>query len=152
MQYLIIKDKFQKNMNQKNDIQVTINGKQYVLAGYESDEYLQRVAAYINHKYSEFKEQDGYNVLDADMRNVLMQINITDDYFKAQQRVNELSDTISQKEKELFELRHEILGYKTKIEDLELRVEQLRSENMEEQKKIIKLEAELESSKLKSKI
>ena len=138
-------------MNQKNDIQVTINGKQYVLAGYESDEYLQRVAAYINHKYVEFKCQEGYNVLDADMRNVLMQINITDDYFKAQQRVNELSDVITQKDRELFELRHEIIGYKTQVEELQNQTDVLKDKSLEEQKKIIKLEAELESGKPKRK-
>ena len=130
-------------MNQKNDIQVTINGKQYVLAGYESDEYLQRVAAYINHKYVEFKSQEG--------RNVLMQINITDDYFKAQQRVNELSDVITQKDRELFELRHEIIGYKTQVEELQNQTDVLKDKSLEEQKKIIKLEAELESGKPKRK-
>lgn len=136
-------------MNQKNDTEVTINGKQYVLAGYESDEYLQRVASYINHKYAEFKEQEGYNVLDAEMRNVLMQINITDDFFKAQQRVNELTDMITQKDRELFELRHEVLGYKSQVEDLARKTEELRNENLEEQKKVIKLEAELENGKSK---
>ena len=138
-------------MNEKNDIEVTINGKRYVLAGYESDEYLQRVASYINHKYAEFKEQDGYNVLDADMRNVLMQINLTADFFKAQQRVNELSDMITMKDRELFELRHEVIGYKTKIEDLQDKTESLKNANLEEQKKVIKLEAELESGKAKRK-
>lgn len=138
-------------MNQKNDIEVTINGKQYVLAGYESDEYLQRVASYINHKYEEFKGQEGYNVLDSDMRNVLMQINITDDFFKAQQRVNELSDMITMKDRELFELRHEVIGYKTKIEDLQDKTESLKNANLEEQKRVIKLEAELESGKAKRK-
>ena len=136
-------------MNQKNDTEVTINGKQYVLAGYESDEYLQRVASYINHKYAEFKEQEGYNVLDAEMRNVLMQINITDDFFKAQQRVNELTDMITQKDRQLFELRHEVLGYKSQVEDLARKTEELRNENLEEQKKVIKLEAELENGKSK---
>lgn len=136
-------------MNQKNDIEVTINGKHYVLAGYESDEYLQRVASYINHKYEEFKAQEGYNVLDADMRNVLMQINITDDFFKAQQRVNELSDVITQKDRELFELRHEVIGYKTQVEDLIKQADDLKAENLEEQKKVIKLQAELESGKPK---
>lgn len=138
-------------MNQKNDIEVTINGKKYVLAGYESDEYLQRVASYINHKYEEFKGQEGYNVLDSDMRNVLMQINITDDFFKAQQRVNELSDMITMKDRELFELRHEVIGYKTQIEDLQDKAESLKNANLEEQKKVIKLEAELESGKTKRK-
>lgn len=138
-------------MNQKNDIEVTINGKQYVLAGYESDEYLQRVASYINHKYDEFKGQEGYNVLDADMRNVLMQINICDDYFKAQQRVNELSDIITQKDRELFELRHEVIGYKSQVEDLQKKTEDLKNESLEEQRRIIKLEAELESKSKSSK-
>ena len=136
-------------MSQKNDIEVKINGKSYVLAGYESDEYLQRVASYINHKYEEFKGQEGYNVLDTDMRNILMQINITDDYFKAQQRVNELSEVITQKDRELFDLRHEVIGYKTQIEDLESKTQKLQQENLDEQKKVIKLEAELESGKFR---
>lgn len=136
-------------MSQKNDIEVTINGKQYVLAGYESDEYLQRVASYINHKFEDFKGQEGYNVLDSDMRNILMQINITDDYFKAQQRVNELSEIITQKDRELFDLRHEVIGYKTQVEDLERKAKKLQEENLDEQKKRIKLEAELESGKFR---
>lgn len=136
-------------MSQKNDIEVTINGKHYVLAGYESDEYLQRVASYINHKFEEFKGQEGYNVLDSDMRNILMQINITDDFFKAQQRVNELSEVITQKDRELFDLRHEVIGYKTQIEDLERKTQKLQQENLDEQKKVIKLEAELENSRFR---
>lgn len=136
-------------MSQKNDTEVTINGKRYVLAGYESDEYLQRVASYINHKFEEFKGQEGYNVLDSDMRNILMQINITDDFFKAQQRVNELSEVITQKDRELFDLRHEVIGYKTQIEDLERKAKKLQQENLDEQKKVIKLEAELESSRFR---
>lgn len=136
-------------MSQKNDIEVTINGKRYVLAGYESDEYLQRVASYINHKFEEFKGQEGYNVLDSDMRNILMQINITDDFFKAQQRVNELSEIITQKDRELFDLRHEVIGYKTQIENLERKAEKLQQENLDEQKKVIKLEAELENGRFR---
>ena len=85
------------------------------------------------------------------MRNVLMQINITDDYFKAQQRVNELSDVITQKDRELFELRHEIIGYKTQVEELQNQTDVLKDKSLEEQKKIIKLEAELESGKPKRK-
>lgn len=138
-------------MIQKNDMEVTINGKRYVLAGYESDEYLQRVASYINHKYEEFKGQEGYNVLDAEMRSVLMQINITDDYFKAQQRVNELSDVITQKDRHLFDLRHEAISYKTQLEDLQRQVEQLKDANLQEQKRVIQLEAEIASGRSKRK-
>ena len=87
----------------------------------------------------------------ATMRNVLMQINITDDYFKAQQRVNELSDVITQKDRELFELRHEIIGYKTQVENLQKQADELKDKSLEEQKKIITLEAKLENGKPKRK-
>ena len=40
-------------MNTKNDIEVAINNKKYVLCGYESDEYLQKVALYLNQKINE---------------------------------------------------------------------------------------------------
>lgn len=138
-------------MNQKNDIEVTINGKQYVLAGYESDAYLQQVASYINQKYEAFKRQEGYNVLDADMRNILMQINLTDEYFKAQQRVNELSDLQTQKDRQMADMRHEMIEYKTEIDQLKEELDILKNENLEEQKKIIKLETQLETGKRKRK-
>ena len=65
--------------------------------------------------------------------------------------MNELSDMITMKDRELFELRHEVIGYKTKIEDLQDKTESLKNANLEEQKKVIKLEAELESGKAKRK-
>ena len=40
-------------MAQKNDIPVVINGKVYTLSGYESEEYLQSIAMYINNKVTE---------------------------------------------------------------------------------------------------
>ena len=40
-------------MNTKNDVEVIINGKQYTLSGYESSEYLQKIANHINDKLTE---------------------------------------------------------------------------------------------------
>ena len=40
-------------MSQKNDIPVVINNKVYTLSGFESEEYLQNVASYINGKIQE---------------------------------------------------------------------------------------------------
>lgn len=48
-------------MSAKNKTQVIIAGKIYTLSGYESEEYLQRVAAYLNGKISEFKSMEGYS-------------------------------------------------------------------------------------------
>ena len=38
-------------MSQKNDIPVVINNKVYTLSGFESEEYLQNVASYINGRF-----------------------------------------------------------------------------------------------------
>lgn len=43
-------------MSSKNRAEVLIGGKIYTLSGYESEEYLQKVATYINNKLAEFKK------------------------------------------------------------------------------------------------
>lgn len=133
--------------DKKNDIEVNIHGKRYVLCGYESDEYLQKVASYINQKYDDFAQQEGYNVLDTDMKNTLMQINITDDYFKAQKQISSLTDTIVQKDNELFDLKHEILTLKSRLDTLQKNNDKLESDYLAEQKKVFKLEAEVETAR-----
>ena len=41
-------------MAEKTSAEVVIGGKVYTLSGYESEEYLQKVAVYINGKLNEF--------------------------------------------------------------------------------------------------
>lgn len=138
-------------MNKKNDIEVLINNKKYVLCGYESEEYLQKVASYINNKYVEFRLKDSYGKLDTDLKNVLLEINIADDYFKAQKQVRELEEDMEQKNNELFDMKHEIIAAETKIEALTTELEELKSDYLEAQKNIIKLETELSERTAKDK-
>ena len=42
-------------MSAKNETEVLIGGKTYTLSGYESEEYLQKVALYINGKITDFR-------------------------------------------------------------------------------------------------
>ena len=39
-------------MSSKTDTEVIVGGKVFTLSGYESEEYLQKVASYINNKHS----------------------------------------------------------------------------------------------------
>ena len=41
-------------MSVKTDTEVIIGGKVFTLSGYESEEYLQKVASYINNKTAEY--------------------------------------------------------------------------------------------------
>ena len=77
-------------MISKNVAEVLIGGKVLKLGGYESAEYLQRVAAYINSKINEFNELEGYKRQSLDYRNLLLQLNIADVYFKAKKQADKL--------------------------------------------------------------
>ena len=103
-------------MREKNDVEVIIEGKKYTLCGYESAEYLQRIAAHINGKYNKFKEKSLYNGMSRELKNTLLSINLADDYFKAKEQADELLQDIEQKEKEIFDMKHEIITLKQQLD------------------------------------
>ena len=67
----------------KNYTEVLIGGKVFTLSGFESEEYLQKVSTYLNHKIEECTNSEGYRKQSAETRSVLLALNIADDYFKA---------------------------------------------------------------------
>ena len=132
-------------MSAKTDTEVIIGGKVFTLSGYESEEYLQKVASYINNKMSEYAKVESYKRQPLDMQNVLLQLNIADDYFKAKRQISLLEEEIQGKEKELYNLKHELIATQIKLENTEKNVKSLQGELNESAKKIIKLETELKN-------
>lgn len=134
-------------MNKKTDTQVIINNKKYTISGFESDEYIQTIANYINSKYAQFKLTEGYNHLDGDMKNILLEINIADDYFKAKRQVAELENDSESKSNELFDLKHELINAQSKYEASLKEIMQVKDDFTQAQKKIIRMEAEISQLK-----
>ena len=132
-------------MSSKTDTEVIIGGKVFTLSGYESEEYLQKVASYINNKIKEYNKNESFKRLTLDMQNVLLQLNIADDYFKAKKQINILEEEIQTKEKELYNLKHELIASQIKLENTEKNVKKLQAEANENAKKIIRLETELKN-------
>ena len=131
-------------MKKRNDVKVVIGGKQYHMGGYESEEYLQSIAAYINAKIEELKMQGSFPKLDADIVNILLQINIADDYFKLKKTQEEITIDYTEKQKENMDLKREIIGLQAKLETFEQENRAMKEENLELQKRLIRMEAELE--------
>lgn len=129
-------------MAQKNDISVVINGKVFTLSGYESEEYLQSVAMYINNKITECKSSEHYRKLNTEYQGVLLALNIADDYFKAKKQAEESSKVEDEKEKQLYDLRHEVIETRIKQESALKLVEEYKEQVNALQRKIIQLEAE----------
>ena len=133
-------------MSSKNVTQVLIGGKIYTLSGYESEEYLQRVAAYLNNKITQIRALDGYARLSPEMKSLLLNLNTADDYFKLKKQADELSDQIAHKDKELFEVKHELISAQMKLESAQKALAALAENEKEEQKRIAVLEAQLKKS------
>ena len=130
-------------MNKKRDIEVIIMNKRITLSGYESEEYMQRIASYINDKYEEYKDSESYKQLDAEMKNILVQINLADDYYKALDKIKELKIMNDSKSEELYEIKHEVISAQTELERAKLEIESLQKELNSAQKSIFQLESKL---------
>ena len=129
-------------MASKTDTEVIIGGRVFTLCGYESEEYLQKVASYINNKLVEYGKVDSFRRQNVDMQNILLQLNIADDYFKAKKQGSVLENDVQQKDKEMYDLKHELISTQIRSSNLEQEIERLKEENQQLQMQIVKLETE----------
>jgi len=134
----------------KTDTEVLIGGKVFTLSGYESEDYLQRIASYINGKLNEYSHVEAFRRANLDRQNVLMQINIADDFFKAKNQILNMEEDMSAKEKELYDLKHELVNAQMKMENMDKNLKAAKDEISEKDKKIIQLEAEIRNMSKKS--
>ena len=118
-------------MANKTDTEVIIGGKVYTLSSNDSEEYMQRVASYINSKISEFSKIDGFKRQSVDTQNVLLELNIADDYFKARKELEEFKAEAEDKERDLYDVKHDLITAQMKVKGLEENLSDLQDENTE---------------------
>lgn len=78
-----------------------------------------------------------------DKQSVMIQLNIADDYFKAKEHISVLEEELQTKEKELYDLKHELISAQIKLESSEEQVKTLQQDINENAKKVVQLETEL---------
>jgi cell division protein ZapA len=125
-------------MSAKTSAEVIIDGKVYTLSGYEGQEYMQKVAAYVNGKINEFDAIEDYRHLPLNMKATLIQLNIADDYFKAKAQVEKLE----------HDLKHDLISNQVKTETAEASLRELEAQNKELLLNKARLEATLEDKLL----
>ena len=157
-------------MASKTSTEVIIGGKVYTLSGYEGEEYLQKVASYINNKINELEQLDAVKRFTIDKKAALIELNIADDYFKAKEQAGSAGSKFSELEKEIFDLKHQLVDaqmqldeangkiseansklelVKTQNEQMQSRIEELEKEKHELTQKNERLTADLEEVLLK---
>ena len=92
----------------KNKTVVRIGGKEYLMAGYESEEYMHKVAIYVDRKMNEVRSN--FPNLSTAMIAVLSAANIADDHIKAQDEITELKDKLQLQKEEIRSLQKENFG------------------------------------------
>lgn len=115
-------------MGVKNDIDITIGGKTVTLSGVESEEYLREVAAYLNEKLRNFTDDAAYWKLPNDMRNVMLQLNLADDFFKERSRVLALEEEVRELQDHRDRAGREIEDLRSSAEKAEARISALESD------------------------
>ena len=128
----------------KNTTQVLIGGKIITLSGYESEEYLQKVANYMNNKMTELGQIPGYSRQAQETRHTLLSLNIADDYFKAKRQAEMVEEELEAKDREMYDLKHDLINGQVELERLQKDGEEKTVEISSLQAKIEELEQELD--------
>lgn len=130
-------------MSPKNAVRVLIDGNVYTLSGYEDEDYLNKVASYINNKLAEVKSNEGFRRQGRDVQAAMIYLNIADDYFKSKKQADILEMELENKNKELYNLKHDMIGLQIKDEASQKELTDLREKCSEQDKQIVRLETEL---------
>lgn len=129
-------------MAEKRDIPVVLNDRIYTLSGYENDDYIQSVVNYINNKLAECKTSEQFRRMNKEHQNMLVALNIADDFFRIKNQADNLTEEDTEKEKQLYDLRHEMIEAQIKHESDMRLVEEYKEQVNALQRKLIQLEAE----------
>lgn len=130
-------------MPTKNTTQVLIGGKIIKLSGYESEEYLQKVAAYLNNKIAGLCELPGYNRQPMETRHTLLSLNIADDYFKAKKQAEVFEEDSQLKDKEMYDLKHDLIAIQIQLDQTKKELERVEKEKKQLQIQTDKLDLDL---------
>ena len=144
LSYLLNED---EQMEKKNYTDVYIAGRVYTLGGFEEEEYMQQVAACVNSKISELREQQGYLKLNTDYQNVLLELNLADDIFKARRQTAAAEKRCADQEKEAYNLRHDLVTAQIKLEGMAKQLDTAQENFEAAQKELAAAQEELEKTK-----
>lgn len=129
---------------QKKDIQVLIGGKVYTLSGEESEEYMQRVALYINNKLSELRTADSAKKLNTHMMGILLALNVADDYFKAKTQLDNIEVHLEEKDQQIASLEQDVISEQVKLENAQIQIDKLKDELIRMEKEVLRCQNELD--------
>lgn len=127
-------------MGKKNNFNITLAGKSYILCGEESSEYLKKIGTYIEQKYNSYYGNLSFRSQPIDMQHILMQLNIADDYFKCKEQLELQLKKNEEQIAEMESLRNSLVNMQVRYENLESGMKIIEKKYQEAKKIISKME------------
>lgn len=134
-------------MTEKNEVQVIIDGKVLTMCGFESNEYLQRIANFVNDMIGEYNKVDSFRRATKDTQHRLIEVNIADEYFKAKAKADKLNEELKQKENEIYELKHDMVNKEMVLNETKEALKKTDDQLQDAARKIIQLETQLKDKR-----
>ena len=122
--------------------EVVIGGKVIPVAGGETA-YLQKVAAYIDGKLAALKKTRQYGRQNSELRNVMLWLNLADDYMQAREEADRLKAEAEERETEIYALKRELVGKRLETEAAEGKIKEAKQKLKEANARIQELESEV---------
>lgn len=86
----------------------------------------------------------GYNRQSPDTRSTLLALNIADDYFKAKDQADAMEDDMESKDREAYDVKHDLIAAQIQIDKMKQEFEQMQKERDSLKLQVEKLNTELE--------
>ena len=122
--------------------EVVIGGKVIPVAGGETA-YLQKVAAYIDGKLAALKKTRQYGRQNSELRNVMLWLNLADDYMQAREEADRLKAEAEERETEIYALKRELVGKRLETEAAGEKIKEVKQKLKEANARIQELESEV---------
>lgn len=113
-------------MSNKNRTIVRIAGREYSLVSNDTDEYMQKVAIYVNRKMAETHKNN--NKLSTMMIAVLASLNITDELLRCKDELQNQQEVLRKCNDELNTLKNELDKKKNETETIKKHNEEIKLE------------------------
>ena len=126
----------------EDSAEVVINGKVIPVAGGERA-YLQKVAAYLDGRIAALKKTRQYVRQSSEMRNVMLWLNLADDYMQAREEADRLQAEAEERETEMYALKRELVGKRLDAEAAEGKIKEAEQKLKEANARIQELESEV---------
>lgn len=115
-------------MPEKNKVDVVIGGEIITLVSTENEDYIQKLARYIDRKLDEIRSMNSNASINERTRTLFIAANIADDYFRVSERLRLLEEEHDKYVNEMGRMQEENYLLTERLHDLQDQLNQSRAE------------------------